>query len=413
MIDKTNNNFEIYYAISMIAFALITVLGKFYSLPINNAIINIIFACLPSIICIIIYNPQFKKQYFFLLIIMVVMKILSISINLYNNNINNSDLLSEIYYFICFLLNYIGIFFFILPKSKKENVSFHFFPIVFLCVSIIFCAYNIASNNISIEKILNSNNSYDFLFSSFFTNRNHFGKMLFAANIFLLYMNVYKKISKMNFILLFSFININLLLTFSRTAIFCTLILYMLFLFRNKKYWMYALICIIVIFGAYELFPTFKAFMDTFIIRKSSGLTGRGDIWKSAYSIFIKSPMFGFTNTYSSKLVYNLSSNYYFHNSFIKIVCSDGIFCLLSWIGVFMLIFYTNSNKLVFQNKEVKNKYNYLKAAFISTIIYSFFEEYILMGPGIINYWYSFILFIFIPILYYNIIVENKVKYNE
>ena len=65
MIDKTNNNFEIYYAISMIAFALITVLGKFYSLPINNAIINIIFACLPSIICIIIYNPQFKKQYFF------------------------------------------------------------------------------------------------------------------------------------------------------------------------------------------------------------------------------------------------------------------------------------------------------------------------------------------------------------
>ena len=413
MITKMKNNFELYYAISMIIFAVITAISKFYSLPINNAIINIVFACLPPIICIIKYKPQFRKQYLFLLIVMVVMKLLSIFVNLHNNNINYGDLFNEIYYFICFFLNYIGIFFFILPNVKKEEVDFSLFSIVFLIISIIFCIYNIVSNNISIEKILNSNNSYDFLFSYFFSNRNHLGKMLFATNIFLLYMYVYKKISKKIFILIFCFININLLLTFSRTAIFCTLILYMLFLFKNKKYWVYALICIIAVVGIYELFPTFKTFIDTFIIRRSSGLTGRGNIWLSAYRIFIKSPIVGFTNTYSSELIYILSSNYYFHNSFIKIACSDGVFCLLSWIGVFVLTFYTDINKLTPPSKNTKNKYNYVKAALFSTIIYSFFEEYILLGPGIINYWYSFILFIFIPIIYYKIASENKEGDNE
>ena len=102
MITKMKNNFELYYAISMIIFAVITAISKFYSLPINNAIINIVFACLPPIICIIKYKPQFRKQYLFLLIVMVVMKLLSIFVNLHNNTINYGDLFNEIYYFSCF-----------------------------------------------------------------------------------------------------------------------------------------------------------------------------------------------------------------------------------------------------------------------------------------------------------------------
>lgn len=140
------------------------------------------------------------------------------------------------------------------------------------------------------------------------------------------------------------------------------------------------------------------------IVRKDNGLTGRPFIWSNAIDLIIQKPYFGYTNSISSSLIYELANNYYFHNSFLKIMCSNGI--IYSVLIIYLILI---GILPIFKIKKCSEKF-LLLGMIVSILVYSFVEEFIFFGTGFIDFLYSFLLFCFIPILIYKNITINIEK---
>lgn len=383
--------FEKYFSLSIILFTMTQIIGSFKLINLNYGALNLLFACFPFVVCLFKYKIVLEKKNFIIFGLLLLIKIASFLTN--SLELAKGDILIELYYLLSFFLCSFSTLFVIIPNFSNTNYKFNSFPKLFLISSIIFCLYNIFAYDISFQRIFNSTNSYEFLYSSFFANRNHFGKMLFVSNILLIYLYENKMLkNKYFFSALLIFINLNLILTFSRAGIFCTAIFYILLFLKNRKMKLFLISIITTFVFLYYFSPTFSGFLETFIFRKSTGLSGRDNIWKHSIDIFVRNPLFGLGNTNSSNLIYSLTNNYYFHNSFIKILCSEGIISLFLWILVLINIYKGLLRKSVYNR-------TYIVSTLISILLYSFVEEYIFFGTGFINYWYSFVLFLFLPLL--------------
>lgn len=395
MSDVIVKKLDCWIAISIFFYAIL-IIFNYYSLLLDfGAIINLFISTLPYIITIIKIKPIITKNGLTLFLIFVIVRIMSIIANA--NLLTSSIIINDIYYFVSFLVAYCAIFFFIIPNVDKScsNVIFKKTCKCILLVSVFFCVFNIIKNFNMLSQFAVSNETYDFNFSSFFSNRNNFGKLLFASNIMLLYGKKNGIISSRTFWILFILFFVNIFICLSRTAILCTIVFYLVYLLKNKKNIIYFSILLVIIVLIICFNQNLKHIVLDLLLRKENGLTGRTEIWKHAFHIIKEKPLFGHTNLNSSNLIYEYANNYYYHNSFLKIMASSGIVYLILILSVII-----KKYKEIFKHKKYKEKFYFLMALFVSLILYSFAEEFVFFGTGFIDFWYSFMLFLFISICF-------------
>jgi len=396
MENAKNIKFDKILAISLSLFYIITIAGHLKLLDTNFATLNFLFSIIPWVYLLIKYKPTFQKQYLFYFVIIVLIRCISLLYNSYGDSTYNQ--LTNIYYFLSFLISYVGVFFYYLPNIKDNHIYLKKTCYVCIFFTIVFCLYNIFSNADIIKLIGSVTDSYNLKLSSFFANRNNFGKFLFFSNVLILFAKKYEYINTRTLIVTLIITNINLLLSFSRTAIICSLILFVFYIpYKNLKKKKNLLgVALLFIVSVTLLFLLFNnlSFIDKYFIRSNIGFAGRSEIWDASMSIIKQNPLLGVGEVQSSNKLYLITSNYYYHNSFLKDFSTYGI--VDGTMIIFLLIFLFKD--LITKIKLVNIK-KYIIGLLLSTLVYSFFEEFIFFGTGFINFMYSFIIFCLIPAL--------------
>lgn len=388
-----------YISISMILYSLFIILNHFNLFLKYGAVINLLILTLPYLYIVINIKPVIKKKNLAIFFLLIVAKIMSIITNY--TILNFSILINELYYFISFFIMFFSIFFCIISNFEKykNEICFKRTCKFFLVIAIIFCLYNLFINFDLIGNFAFSNETYDFNFSSFFNNRNNFGKLLFASNIMLVYGKEKKIISNFNFWIMLFLFSLNLIICLSRAAILCTLIFYCIYLLKNKKNIVYIIAIVVAVIAIVSFNQNIRHIFLDLLLRKENGLTGRAEIWRYAFQIIMIKPLFGHTILNSSNLIYEHAGNYYYHNSFLKLFASNG------FIYSFLIIFLIFKS---FKYISVDKKSYFKKSVVISLLVYSFAEEFIFFGTGFIDFWYSFMLFFFIPVTSVRQVGESK-----
>ncbi|MBQ9023912.1 MAG: oligosaccharide repeat unit polymerase [Bacilli bacterium] len=397
MKKNISNRLDLILAITISMFCLTTIIGSLKLLNLNFAILNFAFTIIPWILIIFTNKFKFPKKFFIYFILIFSLKTLSLMHNSYGES--KYDLLTNLYYYVSFFVSFFAIYFCYLPNFDNK-IFLKKTCYVVIIFTLIFCIYNLYINKGNFNYISIANSSYDLKFASFFSNRNNFGKFLFLSIVLLLFSEKNNYIGKKFFALLFIFIIFNLLLTFSRTAIFCTMIFLIFNIpfdkLKNKKAFLFIPIIVIFLLLSINYINSNKAFVDKFYIRENSGFTGRDNIWRNALSIIKNNAILGVGEIKSQKLLNKLTSNSYYHNSFLKEFAMYGIF-----EGIILILFMLFFVQKLFCTFSYNTEKKYIFGLFISLILYSLFEEFIFFGTGYINFMYSFYLFCFIPILTY------------
>lgn len=282
---------------------------------------------------------------------------------------------------LIYSIHFINIFCLLQNQENKEYEPLLFFKYFVLFASLA-CIYNILKNFGVMTNINNITNKYINI-SSFFTQRNAFGQLLYLA----VFSNIYiiNRIKDKKYYFTLVLILLNLILSFSRTSIFSTIIF--LFLFYGKKYinlkhkknLILLLLIITILVIALLLIshnPHLKGLIDNFILRKEDGLTGRDTLWASALNMltgvgFIFGYGLGSSNIIMSK--YGLTNS---HNTIIELLLTGGIILLCLY-----LIIYIHIVKRILGTEDnlFKNAYS---SFLISFIAYSFFEKIIIFSTG-------------------------------
>lgn len=294
-----------------------------------------------------------------------------------------------ILYFIHFIYTKMGV------NSIDENTDIENYMKKFLLLVIFSCMYNLIVNYKLIFNIANISSRYINI-SSFFSQRNAFGQLLYLGVISNIY--IIKKYPKNKFYI-FSLILIllNLLFSFSRTAIFSTCIFLTFAYFKinlkkikKNKILFGIFIFVIVFLAGLSIINSEKAiyFLNYYVFRSDDGLTGRDVLWIKALSL-LKSYrlIFGYGLGSSSVIleVYNLTNT---HNTYIELLLVGGIFMFILYTSI-----YINTYKTINKIND-DNERKLFKAMFISMIVYSFFEKVLIFSTGYAAYYFTLFLII-------------------
>lgn len=296
------------------------------------------------------------------------------------------------------------IFFLLMMDKKISRKALSYFFHSFLMISLIACMFNIFWNFGEFSKFSTAISSYDISFQSFFGNRNQFGSFLFLSNI--IYVYIFKLYRLKNIfvnVLLFLFINVNLMLTMSRGAILATLIFYTLLtvrgLFKARKYSFFTLICFSLLSGFVLKNSNVINFIDKFFIRSNAASSGRVDIWKLGFDIYTDGNLFfgsGFYTALDIAKGNGLEVNQ-FHNFFIETLIDGGIFELLLIIFSLLYTLYVIKNNKSL-GSDIKSIYFF---SLISLTVLLCVESVSFYGLGYVET-VNAIVFITIPILMSN-----------
>ena len=381
---------QILTLISLLPTIILGILGKEFKMFIwiCDAIVIIL-----SLIIFLKKINKLEKNSVFLILFFIIFIIIQNIAYMMPSKISNVNLLYRVLpllFFMHFLYSYIFIERSNIGYFKLENY-FKFF----LVIVIISCFYNIFKNYSMLFNISNITNKYVNI-SSFFEHRNAFGQFLFLGIISNLYL-IYKFKAK-KYYLSFALIMFNLIFSFSRTAIFSTLIFLILAfvkidLGKVKKNQIFIIIFafISMIFVSYLFFSNDKIlnFVEHYILRTDDGVTGRFKLWEMVYhSMNGVRWIIGYGLGSSSNVLYSfgLSNS---HNTYIECLLVGGFTALFLYTIIYLSIYKTITK---IKNKNTKKIF---KAMFFSILIYSFFEKVLLFGTG----YASFIFTIFCVIL--------------
>lgn len=330
----------------------------------------------------------------------IFMFIMAIQFIVYSSSLTNG-FVEKLYMVlpVVYFVHFLSVYCFLSNKKSNEFDATKFFN-YFLIFVMLACIYNIIKNFSLLFSLSNISNKYINI-SSFFTQRNAFGQLLFLgtiANVFLLIKTKNKK-----YIITLLIILLNLLFSFSRTAIFSTIIFLFIVYYKkymNLKYKKNIIILFFVIIAAFLLLLIFKNdslknFLEYYVLRKEDGLTGRSTIWEacikklSGFRIF-----YGYGLGSSNKIMsyYNLSNS---HNTIIEILLSGGLALLSFYVIIYGIVL--NAIKKI-KNSDVRIV---LIAFYISFIVYSLFEKIMIFGTGYASVIFT-LFFIAIPLLYKN-----------
>lgn len=347
-------------------------------------------------------NIKIKKKYFIYPALLLIISLLTVGINCNwtIDKINYYDLINS---FVKTLNIFCYVIVFININITKEQVLYLMKLFAYLGISA--CLYNIIFNYNDVIHFYNISSTYDLTLKSFFSNRNQFGAYLFISCIaYTIYLDGKKREIK-NYFIYFLFI-FNIILTMSRGAILATTIFIGFNLIKEKKYkkiFTILSICFCSIIFISEFFPVLD-FIEKNIIRLDTGTTGRTKIWSIAKKIWKETSIFFGAGYYNGLEI--AKNRYYFkygqfHSYFYDLLVDGGLI-LLGYITFILIKCYMISKNCI----DIKIK-NITTSAFLSVIIFSFFESVNFLSLGYADMLYT-IFFMTLPILTSNITNNNK-----
>lgn len=282
-----------------------------------------------------------------------------------------------------------------LEKVGKKGIlifgDFYNFFLLYACiVNIILNYQNILDLNIM-------SSSYEYNFSSFFTNRNTFALFLLIGVMLTLYSMSVRSITFDKII--FLIIILNLLLTFSRTALLGSLVFISLFYILNIRKHIFRkiilLIFFLVIIFTISSITGFNSFFLNNIIRLEVGTTGRTAIWKEVLEVINSNNIFFGVGQ-------SIAKYYTIHNTLLTILAYGGILLVIFYIFLFIGIIRIDV-KIYKRDKQ-------LGALFISSLITFFVisntETIIPFLSNALNTIYT-ILIVLMPRYCINMLSEN------
>lgn len=273
-----------------------------------------------------------------------------------------------------------------------------------LGIGILSCVYNLFFNFAEIINISELANSYQANFKSFFANRNQFATFLvitIIASLYLLKNSDYK--SKL-YKVLFGVAALNLLLTFSRTAIIATclyLLLVVCWELRGHFFKKYLLLTALVLLAiAVLMSPATQQLTNTLIIREESisDVSGRSDIWQTGLGLVSGANVaFGVGEFNGLERAKQSGFEFtQFHSFYIDSLVLGGVYWLVMMIVILLVTI-----KRIKVGLAHSKYYPITYYSFVVFIILSAFESVGLFGLGYVDT-ITTVFFVSVPLLYAN-----------
>ncbi|WP_438477771.1 O-antigen ligase family protein [Streptococcus pluranimalium] len=351
---------------------------------------------------IFIYYIRFVPRIglIFTLILILVSLLNFIAIYFTNDIIDIQDIASMLAKYLSYFL-----FFLCLKNETLHSKDFMFFLKKFIILAIIACIYNLIANRSNFSQLVTINSSYEVNFKSFFGNRNQFGGFLFLSNIALVYYNyVSERLEKLFIPCSFIMININLLLTMSRSALLATGIFYFLLLlyFVSKlslKANIIFLINVILLFFIMRS-QVVVNIINKYFIRADVGDSGRFDIWQQGINIFLSNNIILGSGSNAAIQIahYQGVKVNQFHNFFIETLLDGGLVNLSLMLLTILFVLFTTLKRMPSELKELKLIYTF---SLISLTVLLTVESVNFFGLGLVDTLYG-IFFIAIPMMLTN-----------
>lgn len=387
--------------INILPYIISNIIKGFHDTSYYTALVGVIFIIQTVVNLLFIYRTNkimvTNKSIILVLLLMVVLSVSVVfQIIFSKNNFNNLDII----YFIARIINLFSIFI-VFKDIILTKKAFQYFISLLVKLAIFASIINLIINIKYIPRALITTNPYEFNFMSFFLNRNTFAQLLMLAIMGQYYLTEEKK-SYQN-ILILGFLAINLVLTFSRTAIasliFFLIIYHLIYFKKNPKKvlirFMFAAMFLLMLM----VIPQIRSFIINILIRSNVGTANRFDLWKVALSLLrIEELIFGVGQFTAIKYANEIGiTQSQFHSIYIDIILSGGLVLLLLFI---ILMGYLVRNALVIIKKDF-NTGNFLITMLISISIYSIFESVNYFQMGYVATLFT-IYSITIPSMYYN-----------
>lgn len=396
----------------------ITVIRKILELnvtfPKAYFIIEMIVYCLLfAMIIFDIKKSKFivAKKDILLIFIMLVGEIFGLLYTYFLSNTINKFFYRIIEFIECFYLMYLCI-----PKIRnfRKNDFNRILRLVILIAFISAVYAMVFQFNGSLFKVSSNNNfRMDNLYQSFLGHRNQFGITLVAGIYACMYF-IINNISKRKMTLLLLLFLFNLIFTYSRAsyvAFLCFAFWYFIMGKKNLKVKLVTIFAIIFIgisgYGLYTSNYNIHNFVDKYMIRSDSGMTGREVLWDKAMSYLdLPTCIFGRSWGISRILLQddNVGHGVGFHNMYLTDLITGGVILLL-----FFLIILSNIWRMINSSSVNISMKNYFHACMFAFLVYSFFEVTDFFKIGI-QQMFQTLFCITLPMLYLKI---NKGDYDE
>ena len=343
--------------------------------------------------------------------IMLLGEVAGFMYSFFSSNIFNIFFYRIIEFIECFYLLYMC------AKKEKNFEEDKFERILKLIIGITFISSLYAmlfQFNGNLFKMSSNNNfRMDNIYQSFLGHRNQFGITLVAGIFSCMYFIINDK-HKRNMLLLLIFFSTNLIFTYSRAsyvALLCFAFWYFVMGKKNLKIKLITCISIFIIGGIgialYNSNYNMRYFIDQYMIRSDSGMTGREVLWNEAVS-YLNFPTCFFGRGWGISRILlqddTIGRGVGFHNMYLTDLITGGIILILFF---FILIF--NVLKSLKSKNIDRKMINYFQACIFAFLVYSFFEVTDFFKIGIQQIFQTFFC-ITLPILYMKMKERNDGK---
>jgi len=303
-------------------------------------------------------------------------------------------------------LIYLFIFFAILGKFALSPRSLEHLNLSYIVFVIFACIYNFIKNYADITSFLTMQNPYEFMFSSFFDNRNTFGFMVGFAIVLLVVnwsMSFAPRI-KLFYAASLIILTVSLLLSMSRGAlVFVCVSLFVYVIASRGLVGVIKLVMLLALASTAALTVLGFDFISDNIIRSGYGSTGRDSIQEFGLNYFINHSVYlgsGFslpTDALFAKYGYTS-----FHNSYITLLVTGGVTQLV----LYLFMFFLAARDMLVVLRHNRRAGSLLVAVLIAYLVYSFIESTLPLRLGVASFVVSLYV-LFLPVY-----LCNFYKYN-
>ncbi len=304
------------------------------------------------------------------------------------------------------------VFFALIGKTKFSPKNFLYFNNLVIIFALIACAYNLIINFNDILLIKNLENPYQYTFSSFFENRNQFGLMLTLSLLLLFtnWMSDTKRKNKIIYIVPFTILAFNLLLTLSRGAYAFLIIFFVAYFVISRGFiGLIKIILLIVLFSTLITAIFGTNFVRENIIRESRGTSGRSEVHDYGVRYYLMNDLvFGSGFSAPAETLKTKYEVAHFHSTYLTLLITGGAIQMLFYF-LFLLFSISNIMKL---RKYNKNFFVYALSLLVSYLSYSLMETLLPFQLSPNNFLLNVILFI-IPLYvlnYYVSLPKNRIQ---
>ncbi|QIK86871.1 hypothetical protein G7061_09695 [Erysipelothrix sp. HDW6B] len=344
------------------------------------------------------------------LLIGVLVALVASIATLISSQLHGFEIATFDYIFVPVKLINLGMLFVIPASIAISKKGLKSFAKLIMLLGVLAALFNMYYNYSEILRINTIKSTYAVNFQSFFLNRNTFGQ--FMALSLIAHAIYYERKHSIMSVLIICLLILNLVLTFSRGAILMASIFLTLYFkpwklsrMSKNKYIIgitfLGLICI-------AMQPNVMNFISSIVIRKESGLTGRGLAWETGFGLISNTNLiFGVGNFTAKNVVYELLAHNEYHSFYIETLVSGG----LAELFLYGLLFRFMYSRIKLIRYFDINAFEVYQAAYIAMLSYAFIESVSFFSIGYVDTIFL-VMFITIPLMYSNFSthVERDVK---